>query len=514
MKNLLNQIYKKKIISTKDLILKTGKYPREKKIILCHGVFDVVHPGHIHHLLYAKAKGDILVVSLTCDQYINKGVYRPHIPENLRALNLAALDVVDYVIIDKNEKPIKNLKLLKPDMFAKGFEYSNKNLNTATLEEIKTIKSYGGKMIFTPGDIVYSSSKLIETNKLDLKYEKLNLLMHRNKIDFEKIKKILLKKTKLKVHVVGDTIVDTIINTKLIGGQTKTPTLSVLEEKSTNYIGGAAIVASHLKSAGADVTFTTLLGNDILSKFVLKSLLKQKIYVNKIIDKSRPTTNKKVVINSGHRLIKIDNLDNQPVSPQISDKIASYIKKVKTDAIVFSDFRHGIFNGPNIKKYSSQINKKIFKAADSQVASRWGNINEFKKFNLICPNEREVRFSLADQDSSISSLSRKLHASSRYKNLILKLGDKGVFSVNKFKKSYDESFSIDSFVDNLIDPVGSGDALLAYATITMLKSNNLITASIIGSLAAACACEINGNISINTSHIMEKIKKLEKNIKK
>ena len=513
MKNLLNQTYKKKIVLSKELIKKTGKFPRKKKLVLCHGVFDVVHPGHIHHLLYAKSKGDILAVSLTCDKYINKGIYRPHIPQNLRALNLAALDVVDYVIIDLNQKPLKNIDFIKPDLYAKGFEYSPKNINSSTSEEINAVKSYKGKMIFTPGDIVYSSSKILKNDQPDLKYEKLNLLMHRNNLSFKKIKNTLLQNKKIKVHIIGDTIVDTIVNTKLIGGQTKTPTLSVLEEKVTNFIGGAAIVASHMKSAGADVKFTTILGNDDLSKFVLKKLKKQQIQINAIIDKTRPTTNKKVIVSSGHRLIKVDKLDNQPISDDITNQIMKDIIKTKSDSIIFSDFRHGIFNNANIKKFTSKIKKNIFKVADSQVASRWGNICEFKKFDLICPNEKEVRFSLGDQDSSISSLSRELYNSNKYKYLLLKLGEKGVFCVNKYKKEYDEAFSIDSFVTNLVDPVGSGDAMLAYATISMLKSNNLIISSIIGSLAAACACENDGNISVEVRSIVEKINYLEKKIK-
>ena len=103
--------YKHKIKNDKELISLIGSLPRKKKVILCHGVFDVVHPGHVRHLAYAKTKADILVVSITTDKFIKKGVYRPHIPEGLRALNLAALEMVDYVIIDKEAKPLKNLKL-------------------------------------------------------------------------------------------------------------------------------------------------------------------------------------------------------------------------------------------------------------------------------------------------------------------------------------------------------------------------------------------------------------------
>ncbi|MFX8708321.1 hypothetical protein ABTM42_21065, partial [Acinetobacter baumannii] len=76
------------------------------------------------HLLYAKSKADILVTSLTADRHITKGVYRPHIQQDLRAINLAAFEMVDFVVIDANDKPLENISIIQPDYFAKGFEYS------------------------------------------------------------------------------------------------------------------------------------------------------------------------------------------------------------------------------------------------------------------------------------------------------------------------------------------------------------------------------------------------------
>ena len=128
--------YKYKIQSAKEIYKKLKKI--KSKVILCHGNFDVVHPGHLRHLANAKLKADILVVSITKDKYITKGTYRPHVPENLRALNLAAFEMVDYVIIDQEAKPLKLLQKLKPNFFAKGFEYSGKAMPAATKEESAT----------------------------------------------------------------------------------------------------------------------------------------------------------------------------------------------------------------------------------------------------------------------------------------------------------------------------------------------------------------------------------------
>ena len=196
IKNIQKQ-FSKKIINIKKLKKIVGTPPRENKIILCHGNFDLVHPGHVRHLTYAKTKAEILIVSITADKHIQKGIDRPFVPENLRALNLAAFQMVDYVIIDDSEKPLKNLSFIKPDFFAKGFEYSLEHMPPATQEEAKIVESYGGEMIFTPGDIVYSSTKFLSLSQPKISNAKLIDLMDRNKITFNTLKNVLKKIKKL-----------------------------------------------------------------------------------------------------------------------------------------------------------------------------------------------------------------------------------------------------------------------------------------------------------------------------
>jgi rfaE bifunctional protein kinase chain/domain len=477
---------------------------------MCHGVFDVVHPGHVRHLAYAKSKVDVLIASVTADKHIKKGTYRPHVPEKLRALNLAAFEMVDYVIIDENATPLENLKIIQPDFFAKGFEYTSGGLPQATQEELDVVEAYGGELMFTPGDVVYSSSNLIELAPPDIKIEKLLTLMHDSGLTFDRLRKLLTDLSGMKVHVVGDTIVDSYTRTTLIGGQTKTPTLSVLFQDKEDYIGGAGIVSQHLRAAGADVVFSTVLGDDELKDFVLDGLNETGVDCRAIIDPTRPTTNKNAIIAGGYRLLKVDTLDNRVISDHILHEITESIRNTETDAILFSDFRHGIFNQATVQEMTSAIPENVFRVADSQVASRWGNITEFKNFDLITPNEREARFALADQDSTVGVLAGKLAIETQCQALMLKLGDRGVFvSQNNAKKSSDSYFSIDSFANNVVDPVGAGDALLAYATLAMITSKSLVVGSILGSMAAAVECEIDGNVPVKTEDVMAKIDAVE-----
>jgi rfaE bifunctional protein kinase chain/domain len=503
--------YRHKIKTVAELKKILGPFPRDKKVIMCHGVFDVVHPGHVRHLLYAKNKADILVTSITADQFINKGHHRPHIPQDLRALNLAAFEMVDYVLVDKYPTPLNNILEFQPDYFAKGYEYVSAGMPAKTSQEADVVGSYGGEIIFTPGDIVYSSSNLLNLAPPVLKMEKLLILMERSFVTFDQLRKTLSKFSKFTVHVVGDTIVDSYTQTTMIGGQTKTPTMSVRYENKIDYVGGAAVVAKHLKAAGASVIFSTVLGQDALKDFVLADLMKLGVECYPIIDATRPTTNKNAIVTNNYRLLKIDTLDNSSISDHILNDLIEKIRTTSCDSVIFSDFRHGLFNRRTIPELSAAIPGDVYKVADSQVASRWGNITEFQNFDLITPNEREARFALGDQDSGIRALAANVYDQAHCKTLILKLGDRGVLTChNNHHEDLDSFFVVDSFTDNVVDAVGAGDALLAYSTLAMLACGSEIIATILGSIAAACECEYDGNIPITPERVIAKINELER----
>ncbi len=507
----LTQRIKHKIKTPQEIRDLIGLMPRQEKVIMCHGVFDVVHPGHVRHLLYAKSKAPVLIASITADRHITKGTHRPHVPQDLRAVNLAAFEMIDYVLIDANATPIENLKIIQPDYLAKGYEYSANGPPPATTEEAETVRAYGGDILFTPGDIVYSSTQLLKVTAPSLKLEKLQVVMERNGVGFDDLRRTLDQLAMHSIHVVGDTIVDSYTHCAMIGGQTKTPTMSVLFERKTDFIGGAAIVAKHCRAAGAEVTFTTVLGDDEYRNFVVDDLTRSGVKVNATIDGSRPTVNKNAIVAGGYRLLKIDMLDNNSISDTILETMTHSVREIPAQAVIYSDFRHGIFNRRTIPSFVRSIPEGVYRVADSQVASRWGNITDFKGFDLITPNEREARFALGDQDSGIRPLSSDLYDEAQCRLLILKLGERGVLTCTSADhQSLDSFFVMDSFVEDLVDPVGAGDALLAYATLAMLASRNETQATILGAIAAACGCEVDGNVPITPDQVHARLDKVER----
>jgi rfaE bifunctional protein kinase chain/domain len=503
-------MFRHKVKSLEELIPVLGPRPRAKAVIMCHGVFDIVHPGHLRHLMYAKGKAHILVASLTADAHITKADHRPYVPQELRAQNLAALEMVDYVVIDPNPTPIEAIRRLQPDYFAKGYEYFAEGIPTRTREEMAALEEYGGEIVFTPGDIVYSSSSLIELQAPRIAVDKLLSLMESEGVDFGDLRKAVTNLAGVKVHVVGDTVVDGYSECTLLGPAAKYPAFSVRLERTERFTGGAAIVARHLQRAGAEVSFSTILGEDPLKDFVLSELHEAGVACTPVVDRTRPTTYKERFTTDGHKLLQVDRVDNRPISDKTLRLIGETVRTRGADIYIMSDFRHGIFNRESIPPIVAEVPFGALKVADSQVSNRWGNILDFTDFDLITPNEREARFALGDQDTIVRPLALKLYREAKCRNLIVKLGERGTLTYRRAGDEPRDFFALESFADRVTDPIGAGDALLAYASLALCSTGNVVIASMLGSLAAAVACERQGNVPVTPAEVEQKVHTLER----
>src|SRR5262245_13410598 len=166
----------------------------------------------------------------------------------------------------------------------------------------------------------------------------------------------------------------------------KTPTFSLRYDSQVDFSGGAAVVSKHMRRAGAEVKFSTVLGDDALKDLIRRDLAEQEIECDPFIDRTRPTTQKNVFITGGYRMLKVDKVDNRPISERALEHLKQSLAANQTDAVVFSDFRHGIFGRRAITDLACAIPPGALRVADSQVASRWGNILEFSGSDLITPN--------------------------------------------------------------------------------------------------------------------------------
>lgn len=154
--------FEMKIINLDELVVKIEKLKSVgKTIVHCHGCFDLMHPGHIKYFQAAKKMGDILVVTITPDEFVDKGPDRPVFNQKLRSESIAALTCVDYVSINKWETAENTLMRLKPNIYVKGQEFEKLKDKTGKLQkEYRVVEEIGAEMRFTH-EIVFSSTELL-----------------------------------------------------------------------------------------------------------------------------------------------------------------------------------------------------------------------------------------------------------------------------------------------------------------------------------------------------------------
>jgi bifunctional ADP-heptose synthase (sugar kinase/adenylyltransferase) len=265
-----------------------------------------------------------------------------------------------------------------------------------------------------------------------------------------------------------------------------------------------------MKTTGANVTFSTVLGDDELHSFVVDDLAASGIACLPYVDRTRPTTHKERFIAEGYKMLQVDRVDNRTISDKSLQFLQNALRNTPADLVVFSDFRHGIFNRATIPALKEAVPSGALKAADSQVSNRWGNILDFTGFDLLTPNEREARFALGDQDSVVRPLASELFRQAGCHYLILKLAERGIIGYRSPGPMPREFFTIDSFAEHVIDPIGAGDALLSYAALTLTVTGDIVRAAILGSLGAAVTCERQGNSPVTPEEVVEKIDLLER----
>tara|TARA_B100000780_G_scaffold97560_1_gene68055 strand:+ start:12640 stop:14079 length:1440 start_codon:yes stop_codon:yes gene_type:complete len=476
-----------------------------KDIIFIYGNFNIVHPGHLRLLRFAKSLNGELHVGVASDQI---AADEAHVPEKLRLEALKTNNWVDKAFIYK-DPIIKVIKKLKPHIVVKGKEYEHQYN-----EEADLIASYGGKLVFSSGDVSFSSLDLLKKEMISssslsildpIKFNK------RHNID-KKIISTIVKKFKSKsVCVIGDLIIDEYIACEALGMSQEDPTLVVKPISSSVFIGGAGIVASHSAGLGASTHFISAVGNDSNTLFAKKELKTNGVISYLIQDESRPTTLKQRFRSKGKTLLRVSTLSENSINKDIQNKI---LKKLKTiikeiDLIIFSDFNYGVLPQNLVDDITKLAkNNKVMIAADSQSSSQTGDISRFLNVDLISPTEREARLSLRDNQMGLVSLSKSLLDKTSARNILLKLGEEGILvHPGKENLSNEVTDRIGALNQSPKDVAGAGDSLLVSSSLALLCESNIWEAAYIGSIAAAIQVGRVGNSPMQSNEILNHLSK-------
>ncbi|MDZ7817703.1 MAG: PfkB family carbohydrate kinase [Aliarcobacter sp.] len=470
-----------------------------KKIALVYGNFNILHPGHLRLLKFAKESCKYLVVGVNSDKLANNANL---LQEDIRLESIKATSYVDEAFL-LNEDILEYIKRKKPDILVKGKEFENRYN-----PEEEIMKSYGGKILFSSGEIGFSSLNLLndfDTSFLNLSHD--NKFIKRHKVEKLKLVDYINKFSNLNVLVIGDTIIDEYITCDAIGMSQEDPTIVVTPISNKKFIGGAAIVASHAKTLGAKVSYISVAGADENFDYTQEYLTQLGINTYLLKDSSRPTTLKQRFRAQNKTLLRVNHLKQHNISKDLEEKILKKISNTNEnfDLIIFSDFSYGVLTKKVIKNITSYSQKKsIFMVADSQSSSQIGDIAKFKNMDIVTPTEREIRLSINDFESGLVVLSEKLHEKSDAKYIFTTLGSEGVMIYNSNKNEL-LTDNISALNINPKDVSGAGDSFLTSTSMAKIVGASIWESAYIGSLAAAIQVSRVGNIPIKKDELIKEI---------
>ncbi len=460
------------------------------KVSLCHGVFDVLHEGHLSYLEEAKKLAPQLVVSITSDKYVNKGPGRPYFSEQTRARMIAALDVVDYVIINDEPRATNIIKAIKPNYYVKGQDYKNPkdDLTGGILEEESAVKEVGGEMIFT-NKPTHSSSTLINKFFNTMTEEQNDTILRVKEAGgLEKIQELFKEIERYYVTVVGEPIVDTYTFCTPEGISSKSATISARYLKEENYAGGSLAIANHLVDFVKGVTLHAPHGKELYYQEIKNTLVDKRItYANSMIPSyTTPRKTRYIDEDKNQRIFEMTNISPNLWSNNNPKFILDDIHRSAeaSQAVLLCDFGHGLFENGFLSGLSDMSS---FIALNCQTNSSNFGFNPYTKhkdFNYLSIDLKEARIAFHDRLSDARTLFSKIGA----QNVSMTLGSAGALY-----KSFSQTSKAPAFSDGVIDAIGAGDAYYAITSLLVKAGSPPDIVPFVGNIFAGLKTKIIGN---------------------
>ena len=478
---------------------------RRERLVVCYGHFNVIHPGHKRYLKYARAQGDKLVIALQDDASLINEVGQ-YFSEYERAEGISSLHIVDYVVILEKGKLDNFVKMVKPRILVLGSEHESepdKKIDAAVVE----LKKYNGRVIYHAGETSYASVDLLHSRVDDLEREKVDLFKKACRNQHINAKHLIdridqIKNTEL--LVIGDTIVDQYVACDAMGMSAEAPVLVVRELESREFVGGAAIVASHIKALGAKCHYLSVVGDDLHAGNVYKELEQQDVNAYLIPDGSRPTTYKIRYMVENQKLFRVSQLREHKLTAEIEDIVIGKIRELAPviDGIIVSDFVYGVVTDKVLEvilEVAVQYGLKLF--GDVQCSSQMGKVTKFKNFTLVFPTEREARYALDNMVDGVEWIANTLMDYLSANEALVKLGADGFIAYARQEDGFVVRQHYPALTVNPVDVAGAGDSLMAAMTACLSSGSNLMEASAIGACMASLAVREVGNHPISCEQL-------------
>lgn len=489
-----------KVVSKEKFIkeIKPGLKNKGKTIALCHGVFDLVHPGHIIHLEQAKKMADVLVVSVTAAKYVRKGPGRPYFDDEMRMKVLAALECVDYVMLSEGYTVDDIVEAVEPDIYVKGEEYAkaSEDITGKIQEEKALVEKHGGKLGFTTGQ-VFSSTKLINTAMSGLSDEvRQYMLDFKTRHTMEEIRSYAEAIRNLKILVVGDVIIDKYTYCHVQGMMSKDMGYSSRLAYSEEYLGGAVAIARHLSSFADDITLMSVIGNEEGMRLRLFDELSDRIQLRLTCSPVVPTIVKHRYLTRNDKreeYRKVFAINNIPENVRYEEETyGEFREKLKSkleeyDAVFVCDFGHGLLNRDIMEVIQE---KAKFLALNCQTNSSNKGLNIITKYtraDVFSLDQQELKLAFpeeaADEKAGLQKLSKHLGGCGW-----LTRGSRGAWGIGEGR-----IWECPAFTLQVKDTIGAGDAFFAVAGIFAAAGAPAEVGTVMGNIGGALGANIVGN---------------------
>lgn len=501
--------YRRKIVPLDALLPRLEAARRAgRTIVQCHGCFDLVHPGHVRYLQFARNQGDVLVVSITGDAAIDKGDQRPYIPQELRAENLAALAFVDYVVIDPNPSACQLLVTIRPDVYVKGQEYATSN-HAGFLAERAAVEANGGRVVFSSGDVVFSSSRLIDAVRPDLELEQRRLaaVCQRHALSVESTRRYLSALRRKRLLVVGDSVVDRYIlcEADSIAGDAPVMSLRSLDRK--NFLGAAAAVAAQVRALGAATTFVTAVAEDEPSHWLIEQLELAGVDVVSVPGRTNVAIRTRYLVDE-QKLFRVDDGATCPLDSiterRAADAILDHVRGA--DGAILCDAGYGTMTSGLLQRLGGTFHQRCPLLVGA-VSDHRGDLTILRHLSLCVASERRLRSALGDSATGLSAVVHRLLQVTQSHRAMITLGKRGTVTFDR--PSQDPSSSewsgrlrseyVPALADRPRDRLGSLESVVAAGAAALTVGATLMQAAYLAMATAAIQVERLGTSSIEAT---------------
>lgn len=468
------------------------------KVVLAHGVFDLLHMGHVRHLTEARAHGDVLVVTLTADAFVNKGPGKPVFSEMLRAEMLSALAFVDWVAINHAPDAEPVLHAIRPDVYVKGSDYSDPGTDVTgkISREREAVETHGGRLVFTD-DITFSSSELLNRH-FDVYEPQVRDFLDRMRDEggLDGVLEVIERARALKVLVVGDTIVDEYRYVLPMGKSPKENMIATRFESSESFAGGVIATANHAAGLCDRVDILTCLGDDDDAEALIHGNLKDNVSLHHLRRRKAPTTRKVRFIDRNYfrKLFEVYHFDDAPLPSLLQREFDDMVTERASDydLVIVNDFGHGLLAPSTIRLLARRAKFLAVNAQSNSANFGFNLVTRYPRADLVCIDTPEAQLAVGDKFMDPAEMvGRALPARIDCDRIILTLGKGGCSTWRRGEAVQ----AIPAFAKTVVDLVGAGDAFLAVSAPLAAAGGTMRQIGFAGNVAGALKVGIVGHRS-------------------